>query len=71
MNVLFDLDGTLTDPKEGIIACFRYAFDSLGVSPPPATELERLIGPPLMESFSNLLGPGGKDRVEQAVAALP
>jgi len=67
MNVLFDLDGTLTDPKEGIVACFRHALDSLGVNPPPAGGLERLIGPPLVESFSNLLGPGGKDRVEQAV----
>lgn len=67
MNVLFDLDGTLTDPKDGIIACIRYALDSLGVNSPPAAELERLIGPPLSESFSNLLGRGGKDRVEQAV----
>jgi phosphoglycolate phosphatase len=67
MNVLFDLDGTLTDPKEGIIACFRYALESLGADLPRTEELERLIGPPLSESFSNLLGAGDVHRVEQAV----
>jgi phosphoglycolate phosphatase len=67
MNVVFDLDGTLTDPKEGIIACFRYALESLGANAPPTQDLERLIGPPLSESFAHLLGPGDDDRVEQAV----
>ena len=67
MNMLFDLDGTLTDPKQGIIECLRYALESLGANAPPAQALERLIGPPLSESFAHLLGPGDNDRVEQAV----
>jgi phosphoglycolate phosphatase len=67
MNVLFDLDGTLTDPKEGIVASFRYALESLGANSPPMKDLERLIGPPLRESFSTLLGTGDQDRIERAV----
>ena len=67
MNMLFDLDGTLTDPKQGIIECLRYALESLGANAPAAQALERLIGPPLSESFAHLLGPGDNDRVEQAV----
>jgi phosphoglycolate phosphatase len=67
MTMLFDLDGTLTDPKQGIIGCLRYALESLGANAPPAQALERLIGPPLSESFAHLLGPEDNDRVEQAV----
>lgn len=49
---LFDLDGTLTDPKEGITKCFRYALEKMGVESPALTELERYIGPPLVKSFA-------------------
>ena len=31
MHLLFDLDGTLTDPKQGIVTCIRHALDGLGV----------------------------------------
>lgn len=48
---LFDLDGTLTDPKEGITKCFRYALEKMGVESPALTELEKYIGPPLIKSF--------------------
>jgi len=48
---LFDLDGTLTDPKEGITKCFRYALEKMGVESPELSELERYIGPPLVKSF--------------------
>ena len=30
VNVLFDLDDTLTDPRAGIVACFKHALDGLG-----------------------------------------
>ena len=68
MNVLFDLDGTLTDPREGILACFKYALQKLQVAAPIDRELERFIGPPLWESFSTLCGLNDKGVVEQAVA---
>jgi phosphoglycolate phosphatase len=67
MNVLFDLDGTLTDPREGILACFKYALQKLQVPAPIDRELERFIGPPLWESFSTLCGSNDKGVVEQAV----
>jgi phosphoglycolate phosphatase len=54
--LLVDLDGTLTDPAEGIIGCFRLALQALGRSPPPAAELTWIIGPPLRRSFARMLG---------------
>jgi phosphoglycolate phosphatase len=67
MNVLFDLDGTLTDPKEGIVACFKHALMKLGCEAPNDSQLARLIGPPLRESLSGLVGPNNQAQVEQAV----
>ena len=52
---LFDLDGTLTDPKIGITKSFQYALASFGIH----AELENLtkfIGPPLRESFRDTYG---------------
>ena len=49
--VFFDLDGTLTDSKEGILNCLRYAFEKLGEPVPPEETLLQFIGPPLQESF--------------------
>lgn len=53
--VFFDLDGTLTNPELGITNCIRYAAEYYGVK----TERENLrkyIGPPLADSFMELLG---------------
>lgn len=49
--LLFDLDGTLTDPKEGICTCVQYALDSFGIQEPDLDRLEPFIGPPLKDSF--------------------
>ena len=57
--LLIDLDGTLTDPAEGIVGCFRLALKAMGRSPPPAGELTWIIGPPLRGSFARLLGDSG------------
>lgn len=54
--VLFDLDGTLTDPYEGITRTFVYALERLGVNPPDDATLRSWIGPPLHESFRAYLG---------------
>ena len=53
--ILFDLDGTLTDPKEGITKCIQYALQRMQVESPPLDQLIWCIGPPLKKSFSNLL----------------
>ena len=44
--VIFDLDGTLTDSKEGILNSLRYAFDKLGEPVPPESTLIKFIGRP-------------------------
>ena len=54
--VIFDLDGTLTDSKEGIFACVQYALEKMGRVVPPPETLRRFIGPPLAESFIRYCG---------------
>lgn len=54
--ILFDLDGTLTDSKEGIVNCLKYAFKKLGDPIPPDEKLLRFIGPPLLASFREFCG---------------
>lgn len=49
--VIFDLDGTLTDPKEGITGCVQHALKCMNIKPPEKDELLDFIGPPLVESF--------------------
>ncbi|WP_300715216.1 HAD hydrolase-like protein, partial [uncultured Acetatifactor sp.] len=48
--LLFDLDGTLTDPKAGICTCVQYALASFGIDEPDLDKLEPFIGPPLKDS---------------------
>ena len=54
--VLFDLDGTLTDPKEGICKSVQYALHRLGIEEPDIDKLEPFIGPPLKDSFTSFYG---------------
>lgn len=54
--LLFDLDGTLTDPKIGITTCVQYALQSFGIDEPDLDKLEPFIGPPLKESFMSFYG---------------
>jgi phosphoglycolate phosphatase len=65
MIALFDLDGTLTNPKTGITRSVQYALDKLGRPVPEADELTWMIGPPLFASFTELLG--GTEEVQDAV----
>ncbi|MES2463249.1 MAG: HAD family hydrolase [Armatimonadota bacterium] len=55
-SLLFDLDGTLTDPAEGITRCLTYALEKLGRLVPCESELRACIGPPLQETLPVLLG---------------
>lgn len=54
--LLFDLDGTLTDPKEGITRCVQYALRHYGIEEPDLDKLEPFIGPPLIDSFMEFYG---------------
>jgi len=67
-TVLFDLDGTLTDPKPGITRCIQYALSKLGYKPPDANELRWCIGPPLKSSFSQLLETSDDTLLEEAIS---
>ena len=55
LNLLIDLDGTLTDPRLGIIRSVQYALKKLGQKVPEASGLIWMIGPPLKDSFEILL----------------
>ncbi|QLC73033.1 HAD family hydrolase [Pseudomonas sp. LPB0260] len=50
-NLLFDLDGTLTDPREGITRSVQHALARLGIDEPDLASLEHFIGPPLLQCF--------------------
>ena len=50
--VLFDLDGTLNDPYEGITSCIQYALSSVGIEENDPTKLRSYIGPPLRDTFA-------------------
>lgn len=54
--ILFDLDGTLTDPKEGITKSFQYALKKCGILEENLDKLEKVIGPPLKASFIEYYG---------------
>lgn len=49
--ILFDLDGTVTNPEEGITKSFAYALEHMGIHVEELSELRKVIGPPLMQSF--------------------
>jgi phosphoglycolate phosphatase len=67
-NVLVDLDGTVTDPFEGIAGCIRHAMRSMELAVPQDDELRGAIGPPLRQSFARLLARhGAEGRVEEAM----
>jgi phosphoglycolate phosphatase len=56
MRLFFDLDGTLTDSRPGIMASMRHALNAIGRESPTDEALLRFIGPPTHESFRELLG---------------
>ncbi len=50
-TILFDLDGTLTDPKVGILNSVKYALQNMNKAIPLESELLKFIGPPIQRSF--------------------
>lgn len=56
MYLLFDLDGTLTDPGVGITNAVMYALEKFGIVPAAREELYPYIGPPLTDSFQRYHG---------------
>lgn len=64
--LLFDLDGTLTDPFEGITRSVEYALNAFGIEVEDRRTLAPFIGPPLVESLTERYG----FTMEDAVAAV-
>ncbi|MGN1118852.1 MAG: HAD-IA family hydrolase [Oscillospiraceae bacterium] len=55
-TILFDLDGTLTNPYIGITSGILYALEKLGVERPPRESLVTFIGPPLFDELQRRFG---------------
>ncbi len=66
--ILFDLDGTLTDPAIGITNGARKGLERFGIQEPDRTKLYKFIGPPLLESFQ-LFYDMTLEQAEEAVRA--
>ena len=54
--LLFDLDGTVSESAEGIRASLEYAINTLGAPMPDLSDYTRYVGPPLIDTFLNLVG---------------
>ena len=66
--LLLDLDGTLTDPRVGIVRCIQHALRRLARACPSDEVLAAAcIGPPLRRTFSTLLATSDRDAIEQAM----
>lgn len=61
--IFFDLDGTLTNPEEGILNSIQYAADYYNVAT-VREDLKKYIGPPLVDTFKELIG---EDKAEEAI----
>lgn len=59
--LFFDLDGTLTDPAEGITKSVEYALNKFGITVADRSELLCFIGPPLVDSFRDFFGFSDED----------
>ena len=60
-TILFDLDGTLTDPGVGITNSVAYALKKWNIEVPDRSALYKFIGPPLQESFAAYYGLSEED----------
>jgi len=60
-HIIFDLDGTLADPREGIRNSIKYALGKMKNGEFSEDLLERFIGPSLQWGFSNIFGMNEKD----------
>lgn len=68
MNLLFDLDGTLTDPTLSITRSLSYAFEKVGIPPMSQSELVTLIGPPIHDTFAQLMNTSDRAAIDRGVA---
>ena len=60
-HIIFDLDGTLSDSREGIFNAYYYTFEKLHLKSPDTDRLMSLIGPPLQKGFADVFGLQGTE----------
>lgn len=65
--IFMDLDGTITNPAEGITKCFEYALNYFGIEVEDRADLEQFIGPPLRQSFKEGFG-FDEEKATEAIA---
>ncbi len=70
MHLLFDLDGTLTDSRPGILASIQHALRENRIPVPTVDELSWCIGPPILETLRKLSGPHAPELFEPVVQAF-
>ncbi len=67
MNILYDLDGTISDPFEGITKSINYALSKLGHSERKLESLSKYIGPSLTVAFTELLKTNDEEVIAEAI----
>ncbi len=65
-HIVFDLDGTLSDSREGIFNAYYHTAANMGLEIPGPEKLHSLIGPPLQKGFMDVFGLSG-ERLMEAV----
>jgi phosphoglycolate phosphatase len=68
MIIAFDLDGTLSDPIQGISASLNHALGQLGYPGVALADMPACIGPPLVEIFARIMGSDDPGLLDRAVA---
>jgi phosphoglycolate phosphatase len=66
-HLFWDLDGTLTNPRVGIVRCVQYALQKANLPVPPEADLLWVIGPPLQDSFAQLAPQASESEVWELV----
>lgn len=67
MIIVFDLDGTISDPIVGISASINYALEKMGYPGKEQSALGAYIGPPLQETFTDLIGRDDEEMIRNAI----
>ena len=65
--IIFDLDGTLTEPEQGIVASVKYSLEKLGISDYDESELHTFIGAPLAQAYKDRFG-FSEEKAKEAVS---
>ncbi len=67
-NILFDLDGTLSDPSKGIAHSLTYALEELGMPVPDDEAIRAYIGPPFQKALGELLKTDEEAKIKEALS---